>query len=546
MTRAWERRRGLMPEDGAAGDVARGGFEPCLLALLRLSVGTGSGAEVTRGRLPRALARTGHLARAAELVCTITDELDQGEELLGLVKAAAAAGDLCGAQALAESIPLRQLRDQALVALVPEWARAGERDRAVAVAQEIRYPHNWGRAWALLAKAVVDTGDIDEALGFAARAEDEVSSYAVDGTEQVLALLVEVAFATGDHERAAVLADRVEEMTLLRGPTAWSKPRSLARVLAREVLDGDLDRLDALLRPPSGPAVGEGGALCGWVLGEEAAQDTVGEAGQAGPGLRPGLRPGRDESGGQGMDLDGGNLDESVVSLLSAGALLGASGLACVLDAVAESADQAVGLALAERAETLLETGDGRDHDILLRSVTLLLARQGCAERAMALADGLDPELRGGRQADVVAHLARSGDTAGAEALAYAIGDRRAQDRALVEVVRELARRGDTGRAEALVHSIDDRWAQGEALVAVARETARHGDPARAETLTRSIAYRASRARALVSLVELSEPSRARRLAAQAVALDGWAPVLEALERIAPRSVALVVDELTS
>ncbi|MGW6210404.1 hypothetical protein [Streptomyces sp. NPDC055109] len=90
------------------------------------------------------LARTGHLVRAAELAYTMGDELEQGTELLELVKAAAGAGDLSGAQALAESIPLRQLRDQALVSLVPVWARAGEGDRAVALAERIRYPHNWG------------------------------------------------------------------------------------------------------------------------------------------------------------------------------------------------------------------------------------------------------------------------------------------------------------------------------------------------------------------------------------------------------------------
>ncbi|MER7182936.1 hypothetical protein ABT404_26285 [Streptomyces hyaluromycini] len=174
------------------------------------------------------------------------------------MQAAAGAGDLRGAQALAESIPLRQLRDQALVALVPAWARAGERGRAVALAERIRYPHNWGRAWALLAKAVADSGDIDGALRFAARADDEVSSYPADGTEQVLALLAEVAVATGDHDRAAALADRVADLTRSRNSTGWSKPRPLAEVLAREALAGDLDRLDALLHPP-GPAVGAGG-----------------------------------------------------------------------------------------------------------------------------------------------------------------------------------------------------------------------------------------------------------------------------------------------
>lgn len=47
-------------------------------------------------------------------------------------------------------------------------------------------------------------------------------------------------------------------------------------------------------------------------------------------------------------------------------------------------------------------------------------------------------------------------------------------------------------------------------------------------------------------LVELSEPSYACRLAAQVVALDGWVTVLPLLERIAPRAVATVADQMTS
>ena len=144
MTRERELRRGLAPENDVGRDIAQGGFEPCLLTLLRLSVSRQSSAGLASGWFPRALARTGHLVRAAELAYTISDELKQGTELLELVQAAAGARDLGGAQALAESIPLRQVRDQALVALVPAWARAGERDRAVALAERIRYPHNWG------------------------------------------------------------------------------------------------------------------------------------------------------------------------------------------------------------------------------------------------------------------------------------------------------------------------------------------------------------------------------------------------------------------
>jgi tetratricopeptide (TPR) repeat protein len=517
MKRELERHRGLAPENDAGKDILRGGFEPCLLALLRLSVGRDPGTDLTGGWLPTALARTGHLVRAAELAYTISNEFFQGRELLELVKAAAGAGDLCGAQALAESIPVRQVRDQALVVLVPAWARAGERDRAVALAERIRYPHHWGMAWAMLAKAVADSGDTEEALRFADRADDAVRSFSA-GADQALALLMEVAAATGDQDRAAALADRVEDFTRSRNPTGWSRPRPLAVVLAHEVLGGDLDRLDALLRRPPRPAVGAGDTTDEWELDETADQDTVLEE----------------------------DPDEVHLLLDSPRSPLEAWDLACVLDAVAETADQDVALALADRAETLLETGDGRDHDILLEAVTRLLARRGQVERAMALADWIDPHLRVGRQAEIVRELARYGDTDAAEALAHAITDRRAQARALIELVRELARRGELDRAEAIVPVITDRWAQGEALVAVARELARRGDLDRAEALTCSIAYRATRARALAALAESAQPSHACRLAAQAMVLDGWNTVLPVLERIMPRSVVVVVDQMMS
>ncbi|MFJ9150242.1 hypothetical protein ACIRP7_19600 [Streptomyces sp. NPDC102270] len=121
--------------------------------------------------------------------------------------------------------------------------------------------------------------------------------------------------------------------------------------------------------------------------------------------------------------------------------------MACLLDAVAETVDHDVALAPAGRAETLLDTGGGLDHDILLRSVRLLLARHGYVERARSLADRLDPDLRVGRQAEIVGELARCGDTDAGEAFAHSINDRGAQARALIEVARELARYGDPGRS---------------------------------------------------------------------------------------------------
>ncbi|MFD4555329.1 hypothetical protein ACFWP5_13590 [Streptomyces sp. NPDC058469] len=161
----------------------------------------------------------------------------------------------------------------------------------------------------------------------------------------------------------------------------------------------------------------------------------------------------------------------------------------------------------------------------------------------MTLVDRIAPERRARRQAEIVGQLARYGDTGGAEALGYGITDCRAQTRALIEVVRELVRRGDPDRAESVAHSITDRWAEGEALIAVVRELARRGDPDRAEVLAHSIAYRATRARALTVLAELSDPPRARRLAAQVMVLDDWATALPLLERVAPRAVVTVADQ---
>ena len=552
-SREWERRRGLAPESHAELGLVQGGFEPCLLAVLRLSLGTEPDTRVSTGWFRQALARTGHLARAAESAYTISDEAKRGEELLTLVKAAADTEDLRGAQELAESITARQLRDLALLALVPAWARAGERDRAVAVAESVRYPHNWGKAWALLAKGAADNGDTLDALKFADRADAEASSAGFDGTGEVLARLAEVADAVGDQVRAAMLADRVEDFARSHKRNPWTQPGPLAGVLVREALRGDLDRVDALLDRRVGAGGGSGGESGG---GSEAGAGSGGGSGSEGRGRNGG---GSGSGGGSGeRSLDGAepvgqntarpgdpapDPDMLIKYLPVPRSPLSASDMAYVLDAVAEAGAQDVALALADRAEALLDTAVSFDHGRLLSALTLLLARRGQVERAMALVERIVPEWRAGRQAEIVGQLARYGDTGRAEALAYGITDRRAQTRALIDVVRELARRGDPERAETVAHSITDRWSEGEALIAVVRELARRGDPDRAEALARSIAYRATRARALVVLAELSDPPRARRLAAQVMVLDDWPAALPLLERVAPRAMVTVADQ---
>ncbi|GAA2798655.1 hypothetical protein GCM10010441_24620 [Kitasatospora paracochleata] len=479
--RVREVRGGLVPEADSGREAGRSGFAPCLATLVRLSAPRDLGAGSVPLWFLEALARAGHLARAAEAAFAIGDELRQGDALLTLVQAAAAAGDLDGAQALAEAIPLRQYRDRGSVGLVPAWERAGERDRAVALAEAIRYPHHWGTAWALLAKAAADGGDVAAARAFAERAEEML--FPDDPlTARVLLVLLDVATVTGDHGRADCLADRLERSARSRGASGQGfdldRPRPLTAVLLRDLGRGDLRRLDALLGDPHRTSV-----------------------------------------------------DVQVMTDL--------------LEAATAGSTTQTALALAERAQTLLATcGTSSGEAVALcTAAARMLARHGHVERAEAFADAMRaPDLRAGRQAQIVRELARGGDTVRAEALARAITDGRARARALVAVADELARRGETGRAETLARTIEDRWARDHALVAVVRELGRRGETDRAETLTRSIAHRSTRARALTELAEVAEPSAARRSAVRAAALDGWWQVLPLLELVAPDALVAAAD----
>ncbi|WP_329611686.1 hypothetical protein [Kitasatospora herbaricolor] len=515
LLRMRERRRGPAPDRHTGSGVVRSGYEPCLLALLRVAVSEDPGRGFPTWLL-ESLARTGHLAQAAELAYATSGRSGPGDTLVALVEAAAHAGDLQGAQALAESIPERDAHDRALVALVPAWARGGERGRAVALAERVRYPHHWGRTWATLAKAEADRGDMASALECAARADELASMAGGVASPDVLALLVEVAVVAGDAAWAAELADRMQSQA---APIGYDRRQGglhpLARVLACEAIQGDLRRIDALLSSP-----------------DESADADVDLPRTDGQAAREDPEPDPD----------------CFIHLLPdprSGPPVDARVMADLVHAVAETADHDLALALADRAERLLDTGTGRHSHDLLEAVILLLAGRGHHLRAMALADRFDePSLRSARQARIVREVARHGDVDRAEYLARAITDQPAGAVALVGVVHELARRGLLDRAQELAGSFTDAWDRDEALTAVVHGLARQGSMSRAESLASSIVHRAARARALASLVELSPPPRARRLAAQAVVLNGWAAVLDVLEPIVPRAAVTVADQL--
>ncbi|MGW7585660.1 hypothetical protein ACWGKU_31930 [Kitasatospora sp. NPDC054768] len=509
-TRIGDQRLGLAPPGSRDTGLLRSGSTPCLLTVLRLAAYQETGRR-SDPDLAAALVRAGRLALAVELVRSGAGRSGPEEDLVHLVRTAGEAGDLDGARALAESLTDRALRDSALVAHIPAVARAGDHEGAAGLARTVRYPHNWPRAWAGLAKAVADGGDLPAALGYAARAVECAGAGAESGRALVTAM--EIAHAAGDHVLAGMFADRVEDLVRREGRKGTGQRASLVAVLAFEARIGDLGRLDAVLRSVA-----------------RAAARAAEEAEAAATGARE-------------RDADPDVLCLTIRARPSPH--FDARIVPELLEAIAESANRDVALALADRAEELLRRDSGFEGFALRKAVTLLLARHGQVERATALADRIaDPDLRAARKAEVVEALARSGDTDRAEALAHALADRRVRSRALMAVVGELARRGETARAEALVPAIPDRWGRGEALVDVVGALARQGEPERAEDLAHTIPHGRARARALAALVERSEPARARRLAARAVFLGGWAMVLDDLEEIAPGGTVAIADEV--
>jgi hypothetical protein len=113
-------------------------------------------------------------------------------------------------------------------------------------------------------------------------------------------------------------------------------------------------------------------------------------------------------------------------------------------------------------------------------------------------------------------------------------------------VVGELARRGETARSEALIPAIPDRWEREEAIIDVVGALARQGEPERAEGLADTIPLHETRACALAAVADASDPARARRLAARAVFLGGWAMVVQELEEIAPGAAPAIADEVAA
>jgi hypothetical protein len=250
---------------------------------------------------------------------------------------------------------------------------------------------------------------------------------------------MEIAHAAGDHALAGTFADRVEDLVRQESRYGVGQRAFLVAVLAFEARTGDLDRLDAVLRSLARAAAAEA-AEAAAVGSQEADACPDPDA-----GTNSGSDAGPDVLHLKILARPRPPFDPRIVTEL--------------LEAVADTADREVALALADRGEELLRSDAGSGVLGLREAVTLLLTRHGRVERAMALADAVvEPDLRAARKAEIVEALARSGDTDRAEALGRAFPSLWARSRALMAVVGEMARRGETARAQALIPAIPDRW----------------------------------------------------------------------------------------
>ncbi|MEU8067893.1 hypothetical protein AB0C55_30750, partial [Micromonospora humida] len=99
--------------------------------------------------------------------------------------------------------------------------------------------------------------------------------------------------------------------------------------------------------------------------------------------------------------------------------------------------------------------------------------------------------------------------------------------------------------AEQIVRSITDPDQQARALTALAQVVAASGEFDHAEQIARSITHPNQQARALTALVGLAEPTRARSLVANALAVGRWTIPLKALARVDAKVLFHFVDKST-
>lgn len=380
------------------------------------------------------------------------------------------------AEALLPVLPQRSVhKGTAALYLIRSAAASGDTARAKALANSIADvrlgsgPHHPMVDFPGLARAAA-TGDAALSARYLEQAEETATNIIGDERDKALSLVVDVAVAMGDYDRAHSMARSIRNEND-RAPAV--------RGLLRGAMEaGDLVRAESIART--------------------------------------------------GTDRQERHRRSSVLAnLVQALALAGHREKAeAIIRGIGDGVSQAsVRAALAQgtaiagdlgQAQAIVST-IGNDHQ--QASVRIALARTAAAAGDFAKAEAMLPSIGAESRVNVLAHLAAAARAAGNDHGARAYADRakatihsmdkeqpHVRERALADLVLAVAAAGESARANAIIaqeiHSHDLRE---RAMANLSQAAAASGDFDRAESIARRITHADHQARALVQLTTMSQ-----------------------------------------
>jgi tetratricopeptide (TPR) repeat protein len=424
-----------------------------------------------------------------------------------LVEAMAGAGDDVRMDVRADSSTLRRSPWEVLIALTEVIRTAADREAARILAgwgedaiTLIRSPDEQALALAALAKAMAASGNLAEARLIADRADAVVRAVSderwnlttvsgevivyVEKKVRALGAVAEALAASGDADRARLLADLAAVTMTGSGTDDFDHSRVLTALAKAVAAVGDLDRAQALAGSVTDSHL-HAQVLTALVTSAAAAGDldrarSLAELAQV---MASSITDELDKA-------------EALTALAKGVAAAGDLDQAlAIAQAIADPKGQAQ--ALTDLANAMVACGD------LDRADSLTV-------RAQALAGSItDPERQARMLTVVVRALTSSGDldrarkmASRAQAAAGAITSAGSRADALADVAKALAAAGDTDRARAVARCITDPDSQARALAEVAKALAAAGDLDQALTIARFITDEFEQAEAFRAMVD--------------------------------------------
>ncbi|WP_236246873.1 hypothetical protein [Streptomyces sp. CC210A] len=447
----------------------------------------------------------------------------------------------------------------ALASVAVAIAKAGNADRAERLLRHIPEPGLRERVLSDVARAVGGTGDLDRATALATHVSDPHLR------AQVTADLAASAARFGQHGRGEYLARAAEAQYRAIAPS-YEHERLLPGVVETVARAGSEDRAEAIARHVAHPIARIEAllAVAGAITDDDArARTLIDDAENLAQTI--GNRYLRADAlasvaAASGPDRGRSPLQDAERAARSiADRSTAQDALTSVVVAAAELGDLAVATTLAE----LITSPNPRARALTALAVKVANDDPG---RAAAFAEGIGIARARAQALAAVATAARSHAPGQANAILQ-----RAEDvarelvastqpetvgalggaKALAAVAEAAASAGDLDRAEDLARSIDTTAERERALAAVAGAAARTGALDRAEALVRSLDRNGARPVGLTALAEGSRaaglpiPPSVRALLAEALARDGYWPLLHAIALASPAAITENLERLS-